>query len=130
MTDPPHGPGAHGPGAHGSVAEEMAALAEALRARRPRQSARASDASTGEPDPLAGPPVDRLDTCEICPVCRAVAALHTVSPGAVSALADLAHQAEVTLRLLAADLTQQQSAAPQPEREDIPVSDLDDRDRE
>ena len=67
-----------------------------------------------------------MDERLICPVCRAIAALHTVSPGAVSALADLAHQAEVTLRLLAADLQQRQDAAPQPEREDIPVSDLDD----
>lgn len=114
------GSSTHGPG-HGSVAEEMAALAEALRARRSQ-----SGGDTRErPSSLDDPAAEHLETCAICPVCRAIAALHTISPSAVSALADLAHQAELALRVIATDLATHQDTAPQPEREDIPVDDLD-----
>ena len=114
---------------HGSVAEEVAALVEAIRAggsrsrsERPRseQTDRVEDgACTCDADHSA------VDVCQVCPVCRAIAALHTISPTAVSALADLAHQAEVTLRALAADLHRQRSEPAPPEREDIPVNNLD-----
>ena len=125
MSDEPTAPGSSRPG-HGSVAEEMAALAEALRARGPKGAGR-----RGDPDSErrhrehAHEPPASLQACEICPVCRTVAALHTVSPSAVSALADLAHQAEVTLRALAVDLQRREEPGEQPAREDIPVEDLD-----
>ena len=129
---------------HGSVAEEIAALVEALRAggrregmgeqsstgsTRSRAPRAAGDAPEGQDEESAAAATctcdhTTIDACEICPVCRAIAALHTVSPGAVNALADLAHQAEITLRTLAADLRRQSEQAAAP-REDIPVSDLD-----
>jgi hypothetical protein len=103
-------------GSHGTVAEEIAALAEALRMR-----AGGTERTHTHSDTTAG-----IDVCEVCPVCRAIAMLHTVSPAAVTALADLAHQAEVTLRTLAADLaTSREESAATPPREDIPVDDLD-----
>ncbi|MGA8047742.1 MAG: hypothetical protein WCA30_15895 [Dermatophilaceae bacterium] len=104
----------------GSVAEEIAALAEALRARSTR---------TGDDDPEgagAGHEHPSIDTCEICPVCRMMTVLHSVSPAAVVALADLAHQAEVTLRTLATDLQSARTESEDPPaRQDIPVDDLD-----
>lgn len=137
---------------HGSVAEEIAALVEALRAggRREGMGEQSTGGSTGgtgstrsrapgaadeaaegqDEEPAAAKTCTcdcdhtTIDACEICPVCRAIAALHTVSPGAVNALADLAHQAEITLRTLAADLRRQSEQAAAP-REDIPVLDLD-----
>lgn len=113
-------------GAHGSVAEEMAALAEALRARAPRRDTTgAADGPESDGDNAGHRHSEPLDTCEICPVCRSIAALHTISPGAVSALADLAHQAEVTLRALAMDLQRHQDPPADSTREDIPVDDLD-----
>lgn len=116
------------PGPHGSVAEEIAALAEALRSRSRDGSGseRAPDQDRGsarENDHDHGP---GIDTCEICPVCRAIAALHTVSPAAVTSLADLAHQAEITLRALASDLQTRGEGASASAREDIPVDDLGD----
>lgn len=110
---------------YGSVADEIAALAEALKARRPRSGGAAPGDPRPRPESLEDLPAEHLDVCGICPLCRAVSALHTVSPNAVNALADLAHQAEVVLRVIASDLAQQrqESAAP-PEREDIPVDDL------
>jgi hypothetical protein len=107
-------------GRPGSVADEIAALAEALRARSTR--ARASEPEDAAP----GHDHHAIDTCEICPLCRLMTVLHSVSPSAVVALADLAHQAEVTLRTLAADL-QAARAGPEgpPARQDIPVEDLD-----
>lgn len=114
------------PGPHGSVAEEIAALAEALRSR-------SRDGSGTERAPGHGGGSVRendhdhgtgFDTCEICPVCRAIAVLHTVSPAAVTSLADLAHQAEITLRALASDLHTRGEGASAPAREDIPVDDL------
>ena len=122
MTDEPPVP-APGPG---SVAEEMAALAEALRARGPTGSGRRPDpgGEAGEHEHAHARPA-AMEACEICPVCRTIAALHTVSPGAVSALADLAHQAEITLRALALDLQRRDEPGTQTAREDIPVEDLD-----
>ena len=114
--DPPPGP-------HGSVAEEIAALAEALRARSRSGEGSAPDGVHHDHGPARAP---GLDTCEICPVCRMIAALHTVSPAAVTALADLAHQAEVTLRALASDLQTREGSGAAPTREDIPVDDLSD----
>lgn len=114
---------------HGSVAEEVAALVEAIRAGSSKsregrsQSRRPEHVEDGECT-CAGD-LTGIDTCQICPVCRAIAALHTISPTAVNALADLAHQAEVTLRALAADLRRQQGEPAAPAREDIPVTDLD-----
>lgn len=103
----------------GSVAEEIAALAEALRARSDRAGRDDDGAATGHHDPP-------IDTCEICPLCRLMTVLHSVSPAAVVALADLAHQAEVTLRTLAADLQSARAGAEDPPaRQDIPVDDLD-----
>lgn len=113
--------GSRTPDAHGSVAEEIAALAEALRARRAGEGGR-PEATRDESHEHGR----SLDTCEICPVCRAIAALHTVSPAAVSSLADLAHQAEVTLRALAVDLRTQAEPGTPAAREDIPVDDLGD----
>jgi hypothetical protein len=102
-------------GPHGTVAEEIAALAEALRMRAGGTERTHTHSDT-----------PGIDVCEVCPVCRAIAMLHTVSPAAVTALADLAHQAEVTLRTLAADLaTSRDAGAATPPREDIPVDDLD-----
>lgn len=104
----------------GSVAEEIAALAEALRARSTRR---------GDDDPEGSEPGHRhpsIDTCEICPVCRLMTVLHSVSPAAVVALADLAHQAEATLRILATELqTARSESEDPPPRQDIPVDDLD-----
>lgn len=144
MSDPTD----QGP-ATGSVAEEMAALAEALRSRAPKPARRpvsatgrgaGADAGDKHQDahgPQDGPSQDThsshygprqagaVDACEICPVCRTIAALHTVSPSAVSALADLAHQAEITLRALAVDLQRREESGGEPTREDIPVEDLD-----
>lgn len=145
MSDPTD----QGP-ATGSVAEEMAALAEALRSRAPKAARGRTGSATGEgagADPRlrhqdSHDPQDdhhhdthnshhgprhggAVDACEICPVCRTIAALHTVSPSAVSALADLAHQAEVTLRALAVDLQRREESGGEPTREDIPVEDLD-----
>lgn len=127
--DPP-GPGAKGPSDHGSVAEEIAALAQALRARAPRRD----HGSPADEDDIGADAHNRqdhhIDTCGFCPVCRSIAALHSVSPAAVSALADLAQQAEVALRVLATDLQRQQGQQGQhgqPEgarREDIPVEDI------
>lgn len=103
----------------GSVAEEIAALAEALRARSARPGGGSTEGNSGHDHP-------GIDTCEVCPVCRLMAALHTVSPAAVVALADLAHQAEVTLRTLASDLQAARAGSEEtPSREDIPVDDLD-----
>lgn len=118
---------------HGSVAEEVAALVEAIRAgsRRGEQTAGSarSDHEPGKGGKRADCTCDcehtTLDVCQICPVCRSIGALHAISPTAVSALADLAHQAEVTLRALAVDLHQQQGEPAAPPREDIPVTDLD-----
>lgn len=136
---------------HGSVAEEIAALAEALRSRVPRGDSAAAD-STGERgaadagahgagakssagtsrsaegacDCSCHHPHARVDACEICPVCRVIGALHTVSPSAVDALADLAKQAEVALRALAVDLQSRDEAPSTTAREDIVVDDLDD----
>lgn len=108
-------------GLHGSVAEEMAALAEALRARAPKGAAR-QDGDAHESH-------ESMQACEICPVCRTIAALHTVSPSAVSSLADLAHQAEITLRALAVDLQRREQSGTgsgsESTREDVPVEDLD-----
>lgn len=131
---------------HGSVADEIAALAEALRVRGRGAAATAAQGfsssgsfeqgqegdeaqrSGGAEQGSAGDPAHThppgMDACEICPVCRAIAALHTVSPAAVTALADLVHQAEVTLRALATDLQTRQSHDSAPQREDIPVDDL------
>lgn len=114
---------------HGSVAEEVAALVEAIRAGGSRS--RGERSRTGQTDPVedgactCGADRSGIDACQICPVCRAIAALHTISPTAVGAFADLAHQAEVTLRALAVDLQRQRSESGPPEREDIPVNDLD-----
>lgn len=131
MTPP--GPPPTGP--HGSVAEEIAALAEALRTRSRGGEEAAPDgvpghgpgrAHTHDHDhhrDRAQPP--GIDACEICPLCRMIAALHTVSPAAVTALADLVHQAEVTLRALASDLQAREESGAAPRREDIPVDDLD-----
>lgn len=104
----------------GSVAEEIAALAEALRARSARtRGDGAGGAAPGHDHP-------GIDTCEICPLCRMLTAIHTVSPAAVVALADLAHQAEVTLRTLATDLQAARTESEDPPtRQDIPVDDLD-----
>lgn len=111
-----------GPDQHGSVAEEIAALAEALRARRARPGA--VPRGTAEDGPA--PHVPGIDACGICPVCRLITTLHTVSPSAVSALADLAHQAELTLRTLAVELQRQEKETASSAREDIPVDDLGD----
>jgi hypothetical protein len=125
--------GSRAPDAHGSVAEEIAALAEALRARRTPGAERSAAGTDPAADPGAAPgeaPDEAhehgrsIDACEICPVCRAIAALHTVSPAAVTSLADLAHQAEVTLRALAVDLRAHGEPDSPPAREDIPVDDL------
>ncbi|MCA1781644.1 MAG: hypothetical protein ABR500_15450 [Dermatophilaceae bacterium] len=128
-------------GSYGSVAEEIAALAEALRARsRGGDGGPAGASGTGGDhgdDHGHGDTNDHdrdhdrhsgtgIDACEICPVCRAIAALHTVSPAAVTSLADLAHQAEVTLRALASDLRMREEGTSAPAREDIPVDDLGD----
>lgn len=110
---------------YGSVAEEMAALAEALRARRPRTEHAATGDPRERPSSLGDPPSEHIDACGICPICRAIAALHTISPNAVNALADLAHQTELVLRVIATDLATHQDPSPEPEREDIPVDDLD-----
>ena len=125
-------PGQTPPGAHGSVAEEIAALAEALRSRGRSEAGTGARAGGGrgaageEPDSArddhAHPP--GVGACEFCPVCRAIAARHTVSPAAVTSLADLARQAEITLRALAVDLPARSEGAPTPPREDIPVDDL------
>ncbi|HHU09943.1 MAG TPA: hypothetical protein GXZ60_08015 [Intrasporangiaceae bacterium] len=105
---------------HGSVAEEIAALAEALRARRARPGAQPrGSAEDGPPPHQPG-----IDACGICPVCRLITTLHTVSPSAVNALADLAQQAELTLRTLAVELQRQEKESATPAREDIPVDDL------
>lgn len=124
--------GAGGPASHGSVAEEIAALAEALRARG-RDGGGAQRAGGEDEPPGAGAGGEEeyrhrpgTDACEICPVCRAIAALHTVSPSAVASLADLAHQAELTLRALAVDLRAREADTGAPAREDIPVEDLGD----
>ena len=124
------GPGGSAP--HGSVAEEIAALAEALRARA-RDGAGPPPAASADdrPEPGTGGAQEHrhrlgMDACEICPVCRAIAALHTVSPSAVASLADLAHQAELTLRALAVDLRAREAETGAPAREDIPVEDLGD----
>ena len=101
----------------GSVAEEMAALAEALRARTPRWE---SAPPAGEhAAPAHEHDARRLDACEICPVCRALSALHTISPATVTAMADLAQQAEGVLRALAVDLQRRQEPA-----EDVDVEEI------
>lgn len=122
--------GARPPQAHGSVAEEIAALAEALRSRGrgdpgggPPRAQGEQEGSVRDDDHLHG---GGMDACEICPVCRAIAAVHTISPAAVTSLADLAHQAEITLRALASDLQTRGEGGPAPAREDIPVDDLGD----
>lgn len=124
-------PGTPPPGPHGSVAEEIAALAEALRNRsRGGEGTTAPDGAPGHgpgrdhAHDAARPP--GIDACEICPVCRVISALHTVSPAAVTALADLVQQAEVTLRALASDLQTREASGAAPTREDIPVDDLSD----
>lgn len=114
---------------HGSVAEEVAALVEAIRAGNSKRRAEGAESRRTEHAEQGACTCEcdhaGIDVCEICPVCRAVGALHAISPTAVSALADLAHQAEVTLRALAADLHRQQGEPATPAREDIPVTDLD-----
>lgn len=114
---------------HGSVAEEVAALVEAIRAGSSKRGAPSAGSAPTDHgargDCTCACEHTSLDVCQICPLCRAIGALHTISPTAVSALADLAHQAEVTLRALATDLHQQQGEPPAPAREDIPVTDLD-----
>lgn len=120
-------PDAPAPGAHGSVAEEIAALAEALRSRR-RSAGAGGEAGEEERGSIRDEHAHAsgIDACEICPVCRAISALHTVSPAAVTSLADLARQAEITLRALAVDLQARSEGDPTPTREDIPVDDLGD----
>ena len=134
-------------GSHGSVAEEIAALADALRARTFEGGGPAgAGARRTEQDGGRGPQHEHghehehdaahehdarargpaMCACDICPVCRAIALLHTVSPTAVTALADLAHQAELTLRALAEDLQARGEDGFAPPREDIPVDDLGD----
>ncbi|MDO5501721.1 MAG: hypothetical protein Q4G67_00985 [Actinomycetia bacterium] len=119
---------------HGSVADEIAALIEALRARTPGAAASGAASDSGERRDDGEKAADacecgqthsRLDACQICPVCRALGALHTVSPATVGALADLAHQAEVTLRALAADLQRRNEPPGPTSRTDIRVEDLD-----
>ncbi len=83
----------------GTVAEEAARLFESL-------TGRPLDPSAFEPPADKGgchhPPVGEATTCAVCPVCRGILWVRTLSPETIDRLADLASAAATSLRELAA----------------------------